>query len=319
MIALDQQLADTRQELERLRATNRHTALRHRLDMATMKRRKAALERQYKQASETELGTNSNSLVYAQAMSKSRIVSISVLYVEAKLCRTEHQLGALEHQAHIQKKMCSDVCDQMDTLMEQMKDEKKLCQNYFDLLHAKVGKNRSKLKEKYISTIAEQQQQLAQLRGLKKPVIQPSLDKEITDPAASGVRRTSFVRAGSITNCTSWTRSLSPKRASPQGGLKMPLLVRAATSTSSIKLLISNPDETIVVPQGGHRSSAACVRAADAIASTTISKSTSPKRNQPTKLEMNKTLSGLFRKPAVLSWTSPTIISSLNQCNSGAA
>ena len=125
MIALDQQLADTRQELERLRATNRHTALRHRLDMATMKRRKAALERQYKQASETELGTNSNSLVYAQAMSKSRIVSISVLYVEAKLCRTEHQLGALEHQAHIQKKMCSDVCDQMDTLMDQMNDEKK--------------------------------------------------------------------------------------------------------------------------------------------------------------------------------------------------
>jgi hypothetical protein len=168
---LDQRLANVREELELMRFINRRETLRNRLEVETMKGRKAALEREFVRTQEVAQKAPRRLQVYVETLQRSphtRDVVVtndySVLYIEAQACRALHCLKSLQKQAMIQHKMYDDVCQSMYSVMEQMRGEKRLCENYYRLLHAKVRKEQGKLAEKKSKEIEIHSQFLAQLR-----------------------------------------------------------------------------------------------------------------------------------------------------------
>ena len=176
-LSLDQQIANTQEELELLRNTNRRENLRNRLDMATLQGRNAALEREYERAKETAQ-QSTKMHVYADILrelgeTKGVPVSNYVLYIEAQACRALHQMASGESQARIQQTMYDDICQDMRALIQKMKGEKGLCENYFGLLHAKVRKEQAKLKEKFCKKIQDHHLALVQLKAkfLPQPAV----------------------------------------------------------------------------------------------------------------------------------------------------
>jgi hypothetical protein len=225
-LSLDQKIANVREELELMRTVNRRETLRNRLDVETMKGRKAALEREF--ARSQEVAQQAPKLhMYVEMLQKSShsdvVVSNYVLYIEAQACRALHCLKSLQKQAKIQQEMYDDLCQSMRTLMKQMKSEKGLCQNYYGLLHAKVRKEQGKLTEKKSKKIEIQGQVLARLRmysEYRQPEqktaiprgLPPLIEKADLPPS---MFMTMFGRATSLGSlrARATVKSLSPQRS----------------------------------------------------------------------------------------------------------